>query len=201
LINRRLMAAAILLPCFAMLSGCGSTLHRADPGIGYLDNKYRVCRDNCPQRTQKELDDAEYEQPAIILASHSQPVPTPPLVNREVAIRNNNAETTEIYFDFGMSKPSLAGQKELGRFLDLASRQHISTIDLVGQTDDIGPQNYNTGLALKRADFVARWIKSHGINAAISVTAKGECCRAAPYNKAEETLVEKRRVSIQSQSN
>lgn len=115
--------------------------------------------------------------------------------------KNNNDDTIEIYFDFGMSKPNQEGRKELLRLAEMAATKTTNNIELDGHTDDIGTREFNTELTKKRADFVARWIKSHGINAAISVTAKGECCRAAPYNKGEESLVEKRRVTIKTKWN
>ena len=197
--NRHVAIAAILLlPCHALLSGC-STPQRMGPSIAYSNSEYRVCRDNCPQPTHKELDDAEDAQPAIL--ANSSPanlaMETPaPSANSEADSQKKIIGPFEVYFDFGMSAPSRAGRRELIRLAEMASTQSISTIKLVGETDDIGTQKYNSKLAVKRAYFVASWIKAHGINAPISVTAKPACCHPAPYDKTELSLVGKRRVTI-----
>ncbi|MEQ1816223.1 MAG: hypothetical protein ABL861_07085, partial [Nitrosomonas sp.] len=59
--------------------------------------------------------------------------------------------------------------------------------------------NYNDKLASRRMNFVVRWLKSHGVNAKISVEAKGGCCHPAPYDTTETALQEKRRVQAKVQ--
>lgn len=192
------IAAILLLPCTALLSGC-STSQRTAPSIAYLDSEYRVCRDNCPQRTPKELDDAADAQPAILASSGpaNLTMETPaPLANSAAGSQKKITSAFEVYFDFGMSAPSQAGRRALIRLAERASTQSIATIKLVGETDDIGTKKYNGKLAVKRANFVANWIKTHGINARIAITAKPACCHPAPYDKTELSLAGKRRVTI-----
>jgi len=78
--------------------------------------------------------------------------------------------------------------------LTKAARQTAVAIELIGETDDIGRQKYNDKLASSRAHFVARWLKSHGVNAKIYVEAKGGCCHPAPFDQTENALQEMRRV-------
>lgn len=207
--NRRLVAAAILSPCMFMLSACGTPSKQTAPSIGYiggiLEQKYRVCREDCPRPTPKELDDAEGVQPAILVdasQSNQKTLPTvaaAPESDAQSTNKNSSEDTFQIHFDFGMSKPNLDGQKELLRFAAMTSMHGVNKIVLIGQTDSIGTQIYNTGLANKRADFVGRWIKSHGIDAEILTTGKAECCHPVPYNKAALSFAEMRRVTIHSE--
>jgi len=213
-LTKHCAAIAILLTSCAMLSGCGNLFKSrldsiaaiSQPSIGYLDGKYRICRENCPKRTPKELDNSNSLPSSTLLAANNQATTNPPqappqLIEKHAKKTDQTTETFEVYFDFGMSKPNRDGQKELDRFVRLASKQSIGLIELTGQTDDIGTQDYNNRLAFKRVQFVTRWLKSHGINTTISASSKGDCCHPAPYNKEELVLKEKRRVSIKAQQN
>jgi outer membrane protein OmpA-like peptidoglycan-associated protein len=207
-------AIAILLTSCAMLSGCGSLFKSrldsiaaiSQPSIGYLDGKYRICRENCPKRTPKELDDSDSLPSSTLLLANKLATINPPQapqqsIEKHAKKNDQTTDTFTVYFGFGMSKPNRDGQKELDRFVRLASQQSIGLIELTGQTDDIGTQDYNNRLALKRVQFVSRWLKSRGINTTISSSSKGDCCHPAPYNKEELVLKEKRRVSIKAKQN
>ena len=183
---------------------------RVQPNIGYLDGKYKVCRENCPVPTPKELDDSVpaetlvYELlkrsvPIPLAQPVAQPEPQPEPQPQQAVIEAPIAiPTFDIYFDFGMSKPNKEGKKELLRFVNSVDQREATQIELVGKTDDIGTKNFNRKLAYKRALYVETWLKAHGVNAQITVSAKEECCRVAPYNKRELTLKAMRRVSITS---
>jgi len=179
---------------------------RVQPNIGYLDGKYKVCRENCPVPTPKELDDSvpaetlvyELMKKAVPIplaqpVSKPEPQPQQAVIETPIAI-----PTFDIYFDFGMSKPNKEGKKELRRFVNSVDLREATQIELVGKTDDIGTKNFNRKLAYKRALYVETWLKAHGVNAQITISAKEECCRVAPYNKREMTLKAMRRVSITS---
>ena len=57
------MASSILLVgCNNLSRGHLDSIANVEPGIGYLDGKFRICRENCPKRTEKILDDAEAEK-------------------------------------------------------------------------------------------------------------------------------------------
>lgn len=177
------------------------------PSIGYLDGKYKVCRENCPVPTPKELDDSVTTQLLAELSKKNKPIPLVQLVPQPApksvpvetpTVQPITISTFEIYFDFGMSKPNIEGRKELLRFAENIQKIDNQQIELVGKTDDIGTQTFNRKLAFKRALYVETWLKSHGVNAQITIAAREECCRAAPYDKRELTLKVKRSVSITS---
>jgi outer membrane protein OmpA-like peptidoglycan-associated protein len=173
-----------------------------------LDGNYKVCRENCPVPTSKEFDDSEpaqflaYELPKKTMpnplaksVTKQEPEHLPAVI--ETPLESPNAiPTFEIYFDFGMSKPNYEGRKALCRFAKSVELRENTQIELVGKTDDIGTQVFNHKLAYKRALYIETWLKSHGVRAQITISAKEECCRLAPYDKRELTLKAKRRVSI-----
>lgn len=188
------MASSILMVgCNNLSIGHLDSIANVDPGIGYLNGKFRICRENCPKRTEKILDDAGYAVMQAQPARIKQPEPpiTPPV--SAAAPANEHTDIFIVQFEFGKSMPTNDGFKSLA-LLTKAARQTTVAIELIGETDDIGSQNYNDRLAFNRAHFVARWLGSRGVNANISVEAKGKCCHPAPYDKTEAALQEKRRV-------
>lgn len=217
MIGHRTSLSLLIVVASASFTGCRSHLEniadeRVQPNIGYLDGKYKVCRENCPVPTPKELDDSvpaetlvyELMKKAVPIplaqpVSQPEPQPEPEPQPKQAVIEAPIAiPTFDIYFDFGMSKPNKEGKKELRRFVNSVDLREATQIELVGKTDDIGTKNFNRKLAYKRALYVETWLKAHGVNAQITITAKEECCRVAPYNKRELTLKAMRRVSITS---
>ncbi len=133
--------------------------------------------------------------PVLLAQPVAKPEPLPAVIEAPI-VSPIAIPTFEIYFDFGMSKPNNEGRKELRRFAKSVVLRENTQIELVGKTDDIGTQVFNHKLALKRALYVETWLKSHGVSVQITISAKEECCRLAPYDKRELTLKAKRSVSI-----
>ena len=191
------------------LAGCASNLEnisqeRWEANIGYLDGKFKVCRENCPVPTPKEIDDSiplEVLVSEMVKKSRLAPAPVPALppvlVQETPEAPGEIAELQyEIHFDFGMRNPNAEGESELRKFEKSNRGLNNLKIELIGRTDDIGTSKFNRRLARKRALNIAAWIKARGIKAKIALSTKAECCRAAPYDKREPTFKEKRRVTI-----
>ena len=206
MIKRRVAVLILTMASSTLLVGCSNNLSRehpdrivnVDPSIGYLDGKFRICRDNCPKRTEKVLDDADYAvmQAPPVSIQQSEPPITQPV--RIAAPANEHADIFIVQFEFGKSIPTRNGYKTI-TLLTKAAKQTAVAIELIGETDDIGTQNYNDKLAFSRVHFVSRWLRSHGVNANIYVEAKGGCCHPAPYDTTETPLQEKRRVQAKVQ--
>ena len=82
-----------------------------------------------------------------------------------------------IYFQFDST--AYAGQAEpertLREFADFARGIEASRIVVVGHADTAGPEPYNAGLSLRRAETVADDLKRLGVTAGVvSVQARGE---------------------------
>lgn len=203
---KRCAAVLILAMAFStLLVGCNNLsrehpdrIVNVDPSIGYLDGKFRICRENCPKRTEKVLDDADYavmQAPPVSIQQSEPPITLPV----SIAIpANERVDIFIVQFEFGKSIPTRSGYKTIA-LLTKAAKQTAVAIELIGETDDIGTQNYNDKLAFNRVNFVARWLRSHGVNANISVEAQGGCCHPAPYDTTETPLQEKRRVQAKVQ--
>lgn len=196
-----------ILLLILVLAGCASNLEnisqeRWESNIGYLDGKFKVCRENCPVPTPKEIDDSiplEVLVSEMVKKSRLAPVPIPspvPVQETPKAPEEIAEQQYEIHFDFGMSHPNAEGESELLKFEESIRGLNNLRIELVGRTDDIGTSKFNRRLARKRALNIAAWIKARGIKAKIALSTKAECCRAAPYDKREPTFKEKRRVTI-----
>jgi len=200
LINRRAATFILAMASSILLVGCNNLskehldkIVNVDPGIGYLDGKFRICRKNCPKRTEKIMDDADYAIKQAPPVSIQQPEPPITLPVSIAAPANEHTDIFIVHFKFGKSIPTRNGYKTIA-LLTKAARQTAVAIELIGETDDIGRQKYNDKLASSRAHFVARWLKSHGVNAKIYVEAKGGCCLPAPFDQTENALQEMRRV-------
>lgn len=205
MINRRAAVLILAMASSTLLAGCNNLsrehpdrIVNVDPSIGYLDGKFRICRENCPKRTEKILDDADYavmQAPPVSIQQFEPPITLPVSISIPA---NEHVDIFIVQFEFGKSLPTRNGYKTIA-LLTKAAKQTAVAIELIGETDDIGTQNYNDNLAFNRVNFVARWLKSHGVNAKISVEAKGECCHPAPYDTTETPLQEKRRVQAKVQ--
>jgi len=175
---------------------------RWEANIGYLDGKFKVCRENCPVPTPKEIDDSiplEVLFSEMVKKSRMAPVPIPspaPVQETQKAPKEIAGQQYKIHFDFGMSHPNAEGKSELRKFEESIRGLNNLKIELIGRTDDIGTGKFNRRLARKRALNIAAWIKARGIKAQIALSTKAECCRAAPYDKREPVFKEKRRVTI-----
>lgn len=217
MIGRRISNLLLIVAAIVLNVGCRSHLdnisepRRVPPNIGYLDGKYKVCRENCPVPTHKELDDSVATQLLVLedMLKKNKPVPLVQLIPQPapkpepvepIPVQPITISTFEIYFDFGMSRPNFEGRRELLRFTESIQKNDNQQIELVGKTDDIGSKKFNRKLAYKRALYVEKWLKLHGVNAQITIAAREECCRTAPYDIRELTLKAKRKVSIISHS-
>ena len=191
------MASSILLVgCNNLSRVYLDKIVNVEPSIGYLDGKFRICRENCPKRTVKIIDDADYAVMQVPPVSIPQPEPPITLPASIAAPAIERADIFIVQFEFGKSTPTNDGLKTLALLTETAKQTAVA-IELIGGTDDIGTQKYNDKLASRRVNFVARWLRSHGVNAKISVEAKGGCCHPIPYDKTGTALQEKRRVQAE----
>lgn len=205
MIKRRAAVLILAIASSTLLAGCNNLsrehpdkIVNIDSGIGYLDGKFRICRENCPKRTEKILDNADYavmQAPPVSIQQFEPPITLPVSISIPA---NEHVDIFIVQFEFGKSLPTRNGYKTIA-LLTKAAKQTAVAIELIGETDDIGSQNYNDKLATRRMNFVVRWLKSHGVNAKISVEAKGGCCHPAPYDTTEAALQEKRRVQAKVQ--
>ena len=121
------------------------------------------------------------------------PPPPPPVVKYE-----KTTMSTTALFDFDSDVLKEEGKVSLHEVGDSikAKGAKVVDIDIVGHTDSTGPADYNEGLSVRRAQAVADYIISEGIDASIiDVTGDGENNPIA-NNDTREGRAENRRVDI-----
>src|SRR3989338_4473096 len=142
LIKQRAAVLILAMASSILMVGCNNLSNRhldsianVDPGIGYLDGKFRICRENCPKRTEKVLDDADYAvmQDAPVSIQQPEPPITQPVSTAAPA--NERADIFIVQFEFGKSVPTNDGFKTLA-LLTNAARQTAAAIELIGETED-----------------------------------------------------------------
>jgi len=102
--------------------------------------------------------------------------------------------------NFGFDKDSLTdnAQQQLSSFAATVRNSNInpSSVSVIGHTDSTGPESYNQTLSERRANSVASYLSTQGIDrAAMQVSGKGESQPVAS-NKTREGRAQNRRVDI-----
>lgn len=158
-------------------------------GIGHSRNDWRVCveDDTCPKPTPKTVLIA-VPQPRIDPQVEKPVAPEPKKVERRFSIN----------FEFAKAMPTHHGFKELEKLLSDINKDDAIRIE--GYTDDVGTKEFNDRLARKRAEFVAAWLKRHGVSNQIELEARGKCCYAAT-NESEEGRATNRRTVVVLKAN
>lgn len=175
---RRLMTivtATVLLP------GCSwtwfSKTEPKDPeqrprsvSIGWVGHDWRSCEEDktCPKPTPKTVVLPAPRPPAITLPRQAEK-PVSPAPKPEITHRVN--------FHFAQAVPTKEGTVQLTKILREIRENHV--IHITGHTDDIGGNSFNERLALRRAEFVATWLKRRGIRIPMEIEARGKCCYLA----------------------
>ena len=153
--------------------------------IGWIRHDWRICEEegSCPRPTPKTV-----ALPALMPTAPKPQVPAKPqpaaAVDRKPAV---------VHFEFARATPTEAGARELEEAL-ARLRQH-ETIRIVGHTDDIGTAAFNARLALRRAEFVAAWLKRRGVSNPMEIEARGQCCYVAA-NDSDQGRAANRRAEI-----
>ncbi|PIV91490.1 MAG: hypothetical protein COZ20_03845 [Gallionellales bacterium CG_4_10_14_3_um_filter_54_96] len=199
--------AVAIIALASLLAGCQNLSVTkkskivAAPNIGFVSEKYRICRDECPQRTPKTLDDSEPVLPptATSIAHPEDSRAITSSISQAMSGTGYLAQTRQfvITFKFGKSIPTKEGFKVLSSLLEPAKT--AESIAIFGTTDNIGTKKYNDSLAFARAHYVAKWLQKHGVESKISVESKGECCHPMPYLKTEAALIKQRRAEVKVQ--
>jgi OOP family OmpA-OmpF porin len=133
------------------------------------------------------------EPPAPEVVSAPPPPPPPPVIMYE---KTTMSATT--LFDFDKAVLKEEGKVALHELDDdiKAKGAKVVDIDVIGHTDSTGPEDYNLDLSVRRAQAVADYIISEGIDASIiDVSGEGESNPIAS-NDTREGRAENRRVDI-----
>lgn len=100
-----------------------------------------------------------------------------------------------IFFEFNSSELMPSSNTELKKLLEMLIHSEFS-IDIVGHTDNVGTDNYNMELSLRRAKSVGNFLINNGINSSrLNYIAKG-ASEPVDSNETESGRARNRRTEI-----
>ncbi len=113
-------------------------------------------------------------RPAVVEAP-VMPVPVQPVPQPTQPTAQSNLAQT-VNFDFDSSRISEGeAQKLVGLVRDMQSMGASYTVIIDGHTDPVGSDSYNMALSKRRADSVAQFMRSQGLDVSgYSLNARGE---------------------------
>ncbi|MGB5425356.1 MAG: OmpA family protein [Gammaproteobacteria bacterium] len=151
---------------------------------------------NCVRTSSWRVEDMTVEcgaEPPEVVEEVVVVPPPPPVVMYE----KTTMSTTALFaFDSDVLKEEgKVALRELGNEIK-AKGAKVVDIDIIGHTDSTGPEEYNQGLSERRAQSVADFIISEGVDASIiDVSGEGELNPIAS-NATREGRAQNRRVEI-----
>ncbi len=151
---------------------------------------------NCVRTSSWKVEDMTVEcgaEPPEVVEEVVVVPPPPPVVMYE-----KTTMSTSALFDFDSDVLKEEGKVALQALGDdIKSKSgKVVDIDIIGHTDSTGPEDYNQGLSVRRAQSVADYIISEGIDASIiDVSGEGESNPIAS-NATREGRAENRRVDV-----
>ncbi|MBI1814128.1 MAG: OmpA family protein [Deltaproteobacteria bacterium] len=126
--------------------------------------------------------------PAVAQAAEPPPAPAP-VMKKKIVLRGVN-------FDFSKSNIRPDAVPILDQAISTLKESSGITISVEGHTDDIGSDEYNQALSLRRAEAVRDYLASHGIAASrMTVQGFGESSPVAT-NDTDEGRAQNRRVEL-----
>lgn len=131
------------------------------------------------------------------------PEPLNPVADSLAKIYASMPKTLMISFDFDKSKfkADPHTDSKIAEFKMWLEKYPASVLHVTGHTDLVGTPEYNLALALKRAQIIAKYIETQGINSGRVITeSKGETEPIAGYITTEDRAKNRRtEISIKLQ--
>lgn len=118
--------------------------------------------------------------------------PAPPVVIEKITL------STDVLFGFNKAELTPAGQQKLDDLAKSAQGANVERVALTGHADRIGSEEYNQELSEQRAQAVADYLKSKGVDSSrLQVAGKGEsepvtgdqCKRMGPDSNKNQRLI------------
>ncbi len=132
--------------------------------------------------------------PVVVVVT---PPPPPPPAPAPVPKAEKVTFAADAFFDFDKSVLKPEGKAKLGDLVDKLKAITLEVVIAVGHTDWTGPDAYNQGLSVRRAEAVKAYMVSQGIEAnRVYTEGKGEKQPVAD-NKTREGRAKNRRVEIE----
>jgi len=143
--------------------------------MGMMSRGLAVEKVPTPATQAPASNDQAYAAPTTNDQAYVAPAPAAPEYNIVAAAAAKIEKVfLPIHFDFDSDTLDAAGVREAISLSDFLMANHVGLITIIGHTDDVGDQNYNLDLSLRRAENLAAFLVSDGVTTAIDVVGKGE---------------------------
>lgn len=138
----------------------------------------------------------EPSAPAPVSAPVSAPAPVPEAL--KILLEDKPVQIEGTSFETGSAKLKKTANKQLNGVVEFALKQPDAKLEIIGFSDQSGPEKQNIRLSVQRAESVKEYLVKSGI-AANRILAKGQST-ASPVgdNKTKEGRALNRRVEIRS---
>ncbi len=113
-------------------------------------------------------------EPAYVEPEAAYTAATPDYNVVVAAAIKQDAVFLPVRFDFDSDRLDADGTREALNLSDFLKANYVEYIEIIGHTDDVGDPNYNLDLSLRRAESLAAFLRSDGVQSQIVVTGKGE---------------------------
>lgn len=114
-----------------------------------------------------------------------------PGATRDAGIITESLKNVE--FDFGQATLKPSSYAALDGVVALLRQHPDYRLNVIGHTDDIGPDSYNVVLSIKRAEAVKKYLVGKGVSAAVlTATGLGETKPAVPNSNAQSRATNRR---------
>jgi len=176
----------------ALLMASTANAHSGkDISTGHADGVLKDRWGNCViSNTGNELCN-EVEAPKQVCRD----VKTCRTVPTNVTIQKNLAGDTTFKFD--KSTLTAAGKAELTAMVGSLRGINVAGVTVVGHTDAVGSASYNQGLSERRANTVAGFLASNGVDGSkISASGMGESQATLPASASKSARMIDRRVDV-----
>lgn len=164
-------------------------------------NSYGECWRDRFASTDKKLEECGYEKPMgvaeVIVTDGVKEV----VVTEDAPVCPDVIVLKNLHFDFDSTKVHEDDKAKLEKAHDFiraevpAGCHKTESVSVTGHTDSTGPEAYNEGLSLRRAEAVVEYLRSIGTKISLIPQGKGESDPIAD-NSTKEGRAENRRVVI-----
>lgn len=208
--NTSKTSVALSALALALAAATTSQAMAQTPGSGYVrDSSGNIVRSGfgiCvttgyfnQSLATEECDPSLRKPPAPVAAPAPAvaPAPAPAAIPVVVPAPQNVSYKADSFFDFDKTAVKPEGQAALRKMLQEAQGATIEQIRVEGHTCSTGPEKYNMGLSVRRAEAVKEFLVKEGVAADKVVTEGfGETQPVAP-NTTREGRSQNRRVEVQ----
>jgi OOP family OmpA-OmpF porin len=161
-------------------------------GSDWTPDKAAAPCDAVPRAAIAPVPVAKAPEPAPAPIAAAPAAPPPPIVIEKITL------STDVLFGFNKAELTPAGQQKLDDLAKSAQGANVERVVLTGHADRIGTEEYNQELSEQRAQAVADYLKSKGVDSTrLQVAGKGEsepvtgdqCKRMGPENNKNQKLI------------